>query len=232
MQADADVVRALHSRRLERAMCSRRTWPAATFRSRLVGHPLLGRLARRLLWESCDAKGRGEARFRVTEDRSLADVGDRAVGLADGALVRLPHPVEVEVEERAAWSALFGEYRILQPFEQLGRPVFTMTEEERTAKGLDRLEGARTSRERLLALSRHGWRPAMSFWEAGDFEPISRTVRGTPYWVELEVREDGTLGSVTLKEGSDWTVLKYHPFGKLDAIQFSELVRDLEAARA
>ena len=63
-------------------------------------------------------------------DRSLADVHDDTCAVDDGASVGIAHPLHLGASV-AAWSELFADYEILQPFPQLGREVHTLTAEER-----------------------------------------------------------------------------------------------------
>ncbi|MFD0851815.1 DUF4132 domain-containing protein, partial [Actinomadura adrarensis] len=117
-------VRAISSdqiRRLEQAMVTGRRWPTADFRRFLVEHPLLRHITRRLVWTT------GETTFRVAEDLTFADVHDEPVTLPEGASIGIAHPVHLGAEATAAWSEVFADYEILQPFPQLGRPVHTLS---------------------------------------------------------------------------------------------------------
>ncbi|MCW2943392.1 MAG: pSRTUE45c [Actinoallomurus sp.] len=137
-------------RRLEAAMVARRGWSVAEFTDLFVRHPLTWHVARRLVWLSD-----GTA-FRVAEDRTLADVEDRALTLSDTARITIAHPLEL-AGALAAWAEVFADYEILQPFPQLGRPVYALTEEERAASQLTRFEGVTVPTGKVLGLERHGW---------------------------------------------------------------------------
>ena len=49
------AVMSLQTARLYEAMCASRTWPAPEWRELLAGHPLVGRLVTRLIWEALPA---------------------------------------------------------------------------------------------------------------------------------------------------------------------------------
>ncbi|MFG1851911.1 DUF4132 domain-containing protein [Actinomadura geliboluensis] len=155
--------------RYENAMVTSRRWPVAEFRDFLVGHPLAGHLVRRLVWLAEDGPA-----FRVTEDGTFADSADDTVTLPETALVGIAHPVHLGGEVKA-WSEVFLDYEILQPFEQLARPVHELTGEERETGRLTRFEGLVAPIGDLLGLVRRGWvrGPAM---EAGIEWYISRRV--------------------------------------------------------
>ncbi len=114
LKADAKAIADRQIRRFEAAMVSGREWGAADFETYVAKHPLLRHVAGRLVWESVQ-----NATFRVAEDGSYADTKDRAVTL--GERVRVAHPARMKDADRAAWSTLFADYKIAQPFEQLGR---------------------------------------------------------------------------------------------------------------
>ncbi|MFC6955967.1 DUF4132 domain-containing protein [Glycomyces mayteni] len=136
--------------RLESAMVSGRTWDAGEFRRHLVDHALTGHLARRLVWLADGAA------FRVAEDGTFSDLDDDAFDLPAGAAVRLAHPALLG-EDTGRWAALLADYEILQPFDQLDRPVLAFTAAELATGRLTRFEGATVDTGRLLGLSRRGW---------------------------------------------------------------------------
>ncbi|MFC9970721.1 DUF4132 domain-containing protein [Spirillospora sp. NPDC127200] len=141
--------------RLEAAMVHRRRWTPEDFRAVLVEHPLLWHLARRLVWLAED--GGTTVAFRVAEDRGYADVNDEAFQPSAASRIGVAHPVLLG-EALPAWSELFADYEILQPFPQLGRPVHTLTEQERTATRLERLEGLKAPYGKLMGYARSRWR--------------------------------------------------------------------------
>ena len=143
--------------RLELAMCTRRRWSSTDFREYVVGHPLLRHIVRRLVWGEFAADGALRAAFRVAEDLSFADAADDSFTLPDDALVGIAHPLDLG-SDLAAWSEMFVDYEILQPFEQLGRAVFALSAEEGEATVLTRFVGVTVPTPRVLGLERRGWR--------------------------------------------------------------------------
>ncbi|GAA2440351.1 hypothetical protein GCM10010191_65070 [Actinomadura vinacea] len=147
----ADLVR-----RLERAMVQQRRWSTDDFRRLFVEHPLVCHLVRRLVWLH-EQDGRATTAFRVAEDRSFADADDEALTLPDSGAVLIAHPLRLG-ETAAAWSELFADYEILQPFPQLGRPVDALTDEEGAGDRIERFSGVEVGVGALLRLERQGWR--------------------------------------------------------------------------
>lgn len=99
--------------RLEEAMVVQRRWASGEFRRRIVGHPLLGRLARGLVWVLDD---------RTVVLDALDDLTDPDAGLAgEGEWVRLAHPA---IDDFSQWAAWLARRSAPQPFVQADREVF------------------------------------------------------------------------------------------------------------
>ncbi|GAA2403660.1 hypothetical protein GCM10010191_09040 [Actinomadura vinacea] len=171
LKKDVATVAADQIRRLERALADQRRWPAAEFRAFVVEHPLVWHLARRLVWTG-EAEGRTFT-FRIAEDRTFADVTDDAVTLPAEAEVVIAHPVHLG-EELAAWSDVFADYEIIQPFPQLGRRVHALTDEEGAGDRLARFEGLEVPGGKLLGLRNRAWDASEA--EYGSIDEISRKI--------------------------------------------------------
>ncbi|MGC4945352.1 DUF4132 domain-containing protein [Streptomyces sp. DT224] len=234
-------VRALASdqvRRLEAAMLADRSWTAREFTELFVGHPLVGHLARRLVWLS-EADGVTTA-FRVAEDRTFAGVGGDAFDLAEGAVVRLPHPLRLG-EAVTAWSEVFADHGIVQPFPQLGRPVYALTEEEAAGHRLGRFEGFKVPTGKVLGLERDGWQRGnpedngVERWiskRLGDDCHLVIALDGGIAIGAVDTYPEQTLETVWLDvEPDDYWHSRAHDlrFGGLDTVTASELLADLTA---
>ncbi|MFB4295040.1 DUF4132 domain-containing protein [Actinomadura sp. NTSP31] len=149
LKKDVRAIAADQVARLERAMVDGRSWTAAEFQALLAGHPLVRHVARRLVW----ATGEGVT-FRLDDDRTLSDVRDDAFTLPATARVTIAHPALLPLD---AWSEIFADYEILQPFPQIGRTVHALTGDERKGSRLARFEGRTVPLGRVLQLDRRGW---------------------------------------------------------------------------
>ncbi|MQM28641.1 DUF4132 domain-containing protein [Glycomyces albidus] len=166
LKKELRTVAADQVQRLEAAMVNGRTWTKDEFERYYVRHPLTWHLTRRLVW-SAESGGAASA-FRVAEDRTYTDANDDAFVLPDDAVVRLDHPVRMG-DRAADWAELFADYEILQPFEQLSRPVLAFTDEELATGRLERFEGAKVEVGKLLGLTSRGWHRSSP--EDGGVEP-------------------------------------------------------------
>lgn len=79
--------------------------------------------------------------FRYMEDGSFNTVDEEEYELPENAQIGLVHPVELSAETLAAWKEQLSDYEVTQPFDQLERPVYRITEEEKSEKELTRFGG-------------------------------------------------------------------------------------------
>jgi hypothetical protein len=224
-------------RRLESAMITGRSWSAAEFRELLLEHPLVWHITRRLVW--LGGEEGAQTAFRVAEDRTLATADDEEFKLLEDARVRLAHPLNLG-DGLAAWAELFADYEILQPFPQLGRPVYALTEQERTERHVARFEGVVVPTGRLLGLANRGWERSTPM-DAGIQPHVCRKVDESLYLIidldpGIPVGNTDALGDQTLRAvylGADpdgyWRRSDQEdpPLGTLDPIVASELLGDL-----
>lgn len=158
LKKDAKTIAQQQVLRLELGMCFQRRWDEAVFRRFLVEHPLLRHLVVRLAWGAYDAEDRLLAAFRVAEDGTYADVNDEAWTLPAGAKVGVVHALEASAEDQAKLGQLFGDYELLQPFPQIGRETFRLTDEELKSGVVDRWSSKQIPTGKVLGLEARGWR--------------------------------------------------------------------------
>ncbi len=232
--------------RLELAMCTRRSWTVEDFRAYFVRHPLLRHIVRRLVWGDFAADGTLRGAFRVAEDLSFADVADEPFTLPDGAQVGIAHPLDLG-DDLAGWSELFADYEILQPFAQLGRPIFALTAEEAVATQLARFTGVSVPAPKVLGLERRGWHRS----PPADGGVQAHVIRDLPSGHKIIVDLDPGLWIGAISEcpdqsfravwitdtaGAQW----YHyapktggiPLSSMDPVTASEILRDLAEVTA
>jgi len=235
MKRDARTLSTAQLLRFELAMGSQRRWAAPDFNAFIVRHPLLVHLARRLVWGAFDAEGQLNATFRVAEDRSLATPLDEAFELPQSARVGIVHRLELSDDDVAAWSRLFADYELLQPFDQLARATFTATALEKQAHLFSRFDDRTVETKKILGLLHRGWQRG-AVQDAGfahDFvKPVSREINailqispgisvGSPEYTDATQ----TLGAIEFAKRDTYTRA---PVGSVSEIMLSELIRDVE----
>ena len=191
---DIDKMLSAQSERLDRQFLARRTWPYAAWRERYLDHPLVGTLARRLLW-TVDGRTAGYA------DGALRTLTDEPVG--DGAQVALWHPVGHEPAEIVAWRDWLERHGITQPFKQAHREVYLLTDAERATGTYYNRFAAHVLRQHQfnsLAAIR-GWRNRLRLMVDDEAPPATRELPQwglrAEYWIEGDGdnSDDITAGS-------------------------------------
>ncbi|MFB4311917.1 DUF4132 domain-containing protein [Actinomadura sp. GTD37] len=208
-------------RRLERSMVTGRRWSADEFQRYFVEHPLLWHIARRLLWTSDDTA------FRLAEDRTFADVDDAPVSLRAADRIGLPHPVDLGAAV-PAWSAVFADYEIAQPFAQLGRHVDALTGPERQTGRLERFEGATVPVGALLALLGRDWERG-PVGDGGVQHSIVHRFRDVPCDLVVELVPGIAVAAVDTRPEQTLREVRFTrpPADVLDPIVASEVLADL-----
>ncbi|WP_433328685.1 DUF4132 domain-containing protein [Spirillospora sp. CA-294931] len=217
LKRDVRTVATDQIRRLEDAMVGRRRWTVTEFQTFFVSHPLLGHLARRLVWLSDDTS------FRVTEDGTLADAGDDAFALSPSR-IGIAHPLDLSNGVQA-WAEVFADYEILQPFPQLGRPVYTLTEQERRTGELARFEGGTVALGKILDLERRGWQREAP-QDAGIQGSTSRGLPGGGY-VSISFDDYIAVGHVDAEKEIGLGSVRFTAPGDLDPLTASEMLAEL-----
>jgi hypothetical protein len=150
----------LQSSRLEKAMLDQRRWSAGEFDTLLIRHSVMSHLSRLVLWGSFGPGGGLEQAFRVTEDRTFADLDDNPVVLEEHAVVGLAHPLHLTPEQRERWGQVFGDYELVAPFPQLARRVFVLDPKEAEGKVIERFRGREVKGPALVyGIPQRGWVP-------------------------------------------------------------------------
>ncbi|RSN53924.1 DUF4132 domain-containing protein [Actinomadura sp. WAC 06369] len=240
LKKDVRAVVAERRRRLLKAMRYERSWTHEEFRDHFVRHPLVGLIARRLVWLALDgapdagAPDAGAATaFRVAEDGTFADVHDDPFVPSGTARIQVAHPARLDEKDVGAWAGVLADYELVQPFEQLGHPVVRLAGDEPDGDRLVRFDGTRLPVDDLWSiLHRDSWTQ-----EAG----------GDAYEVRL-VRRLGGARRVVVDLASARTVPdRFHlvvrgvraatdggaplPFGALSPVEISETLSVLLPAR-
>ena len=126
--------------RLEQALSMSRFWQGKNWKKLFVENPIMHQFAVGLIWGTYEGVLLKDT-FRYMEDGSFNTVDEREYTLSEDGIIGLVHPLELSEEELSAWKEQLSDYEIVQPIEQLERPVYRITEEEKAAQILPRFEG-------------------------------------------------------------------------------------------
>jgi hypothetical protein len=238
LKKDARAVASLQLTRLEAMLVTARRVRLDVFWAFFASHPLIRHLAQRLVWGLYDddaSMTRPSLSFRVGEDLTFSDSSDNPAELDVAAdargVIGLVHPLQMAQDEIEAWGAVFSDYEIMQPFPQLSRETYALTDAEKESASIDRFTGVEVESTRLRGMAARGW-PLGCPEDGGCIWRIERYVRlaagGTAY-VCLSFgdglypggceAETQTLGHIELHRD--------FRFGDLDPVAASEMLRGL-----
>ena len=181
--------------RLEQVFLQQRTWPLGDFRSRFLDHPLVGVVARRLIW--CFTAG-DRTLAGTWHEGQLVDVSGRGLdGLTDATRVSLWHPHAVTADGVRVWRDWLETHQVRQPFKQAHREIYLLTDaERRTEVYSNRFASHILKQHQFAALcQQRGWRYHLQGeWDSANTPTLELPVCGlrAVLWV-VAVRREGPL---------------------------------------
>lgn len=180
---DIEKMITAQTERLDRQFLAQRTWAYPAWRARYLDHPLLGTLARRLIWlvgeQACAWDG-----------SELTTLDGGPIAPASDAAVRLWHPIGRPVEEVLGWRERLERDRVVQPFKQAHREVYVLTAAEESTVTYSNRYAAHVLRQHqfhALAAAR-GWRNRLRLMVDAEYPPATRDLPAwglrAEYWVD------------------------------------------------
>jgi len=171
---DIDKLVSATKNRLDGLFLRREPWAMATWRERYLDHPLVGAIARRLIWVVGDRAG-------CWQDGALRDVAGAPIPLTDELTVCLWHPLGQDLADVVAWRERLDELQIVQPFKQAWREIYVLTPaEEQTDVYSNRFAAHLLRQHAMNALAaQRGWAYALHLMVDQGFPPATRSL---PEW--------------------------------------------------
>lgn len=184
--AEEEVASALSAQaaRFDKALLDERVWTLGVWRERYGSHPVLGNLARRLLWTV-----NGVAALPVG-DGFVNVSGQTLAGLTDEAEVKLWHPISAPPEEVMRWRDALETRGLTQPFKQAHREVYLLTDAERATRSYSNRFAAHILKQHQfnsLCVLR-GWKNTLRLMVDDVYPPATRRLPQyglrAEFWVE------------------------------------------------
>ncbi|MBI1375720.1 MAG: DUF4132 domain-containing protein [Phycisphaera sp.] len=192
-QAAKDIEKMLPAQRdrIDRMFLQPRSWPMPRWRERYLDHPLVGVIARKLIWRF--TRG-GQTADAIWRDGRFVTVDDQPVDWLDGAgddvTVALWHPIEHDPDVITAWRDWLDRHEVRQPIKQAYREVYLLTDAERNT-------GVYSNRYAAHVIKQHqfnalcairGWRNTLRLMVDDSYPPTSRALPEwnlrAEFWVE------------------------------------------------
>lgn len=235
---DIEKMLSAQKSRIESLYLTSSSWSFGDWKERYLDHPLVGVMARRLLWTFQSADGTNSV-AGMHHDGQLVDHSGSPLTVPADATVRLWHPLNEPAETVLAWRVFLEEREICQPFRQAHREVYLLTDAERTTSTYSNRQAAHIlvqTQYRSLAQARRWNVNFLGAWDGGDMGIAERHLEPfdmrAEFWVtgiydetEREVRHVST-DQVRFYQPRD----EQDPMELIDVppIVFSEIMRDVD----
>jgi hypothetical protein len=174
--------------RIENLYLEQKTWTYQAWRERYFDHPLVGTLARRLIWKFTNQERKGAGVFY--EGRIVGRNGHILNWLEDSTCVELWHPMQEDPGEVLAWRDWLAELEIRQPFKQAHREVYLLTDAERTTRTYSNRFAAHVIKQHQFnaLCAARGWKNKLRLMVDDEYPPAARELPGwglrAEFWVE------------------------------------------------
>ncbi|WP_428523569.1 DUF4132 domain-containing protein [Roseibium sp.] len=156
--------------RLDGLYLKKLSWSFEDWRERYANHGTVAMLARRLIWKADLPDGSISI---LPSDLGCFDVDGKSVDCSR-AKISLWHPINANEEEIHAWRERLLELGIQQPFKQVWREVYKLTDAERdTGTYSNRFAGHIIRQHQMMTLAQlNGWKCTHRMWvDAPNDEP-------------------------------------------------------------
>ena len=184
---DLENMLSAQTNRIERMPLAQRSWAWPEFNQRYLEHPLVGCIARNLIWRyqtgNSTRDGIWHAGRVIDETGSTLEVNEHTT-------VTPWHPVHCDASEVLAWREYLESHGIQQPFKQAHREVYILTEAEiRTRTYSNRFAAHILKQHQFNALcAARGWRNQLRLMVDDSYEPVRLELPKwnlrAEYWVE------------------------------------------------
>ncbi len=181
--------------RIDQLHLQQKTWAYDTWIERYLDHPLVGTLARRLIWELDVGDGPVAA---IWLDGQMVTVdGEPAKIKAESTIVSLWHPNGSDEQQIQAWRTFLETHEIQQPFKQAHREIYLLTDAERNTSVYSNRFAAHIVRQHQFnaLCAARGWRNTLRLMVDGEFPPahleLPQFGLRAEFWIEGAGQEYG-----------------------------------------
>lgn len=197
-QAAGDIEKMISAQaaRIEQTYLQQKHWEFPTWYQRYIEHPLVGTLARRLIWN-----------FEITDKPSISGIyhegkfvesdGQPIADFSEDCKVTLWHPLDRNNEEISQWRDWLMQHRVKQPFKQAHREIYVLTDAERNTETYsNRFAAHIVKQHQFNALcSARGWKNKLRLMVDDVYPPPYLELPAwnlrAEYWVESVGQEYG-----------------------------------------
>ncbi len=224
--------------RIEGCYLRTRRWSLGAWRRTHLDHPLVGTLARRLVWHFQKGARRGQG---IWCDGRIVDAAGKPLGwIDDQTQVSLWHPIGFDAQTILAWRNWLENHQVRQPFKQAHREIYVLTDAELKTRTRSNRFAAHIIKQHQFArlCQQRGWRYRLiGTWDSDNtpFLDLPQWRLRAEFWVAGigEYGKDTSDAGVCLTLSTD-QVRFLNPAGQLlalteiPAIVLTEVLRDVD----
>ena len=209
-QATKDIRKMLPAQRdrLDNLFLLQKKWTYESWRTRYMDHPLVGTIARRLIWRF---HNEDKSTSAIWFDGRMVGRDGEPIGWLDSTTtVELWHPIHDETEVVLEWRQWLLEHELRQPFKQAYREIYLLTDAELNTRLYSNRYAAHILRQHQFnsLCAAKGWRNSLRLMVDDTYPPATKILPQwrlrAEYWVEgigdqygTDTNETGTFLYVT-----------------------------------
>lgn len=216
LQAEKDIKKMLPAQnaRIEALYLQSRRWTLGAWRERYLDHPLVGTLARRLVWKF--NRGDRAATGIWWDGRMVSRDSQPLDWLDEETHVELWHPISVPAEIVLGWRDWLEEHHVVQPFKQAHREIYVLTDAEgQTGVYSNRFAAHILKQHQFHALcGQRGWKNKLRLMVDDICPPATRLL---PAW---GLRAEFWIESISDQHGTDTTPSGAFLYVATDQVRF------------
>jgi hypothetical protein len=169
--------------RIDSLFLLQKTWPLDEWRERYLNHPLVGTIARRLIW-------RVDRTPALFIDGQGADVHGAAITCGKSAQITLWHPIGCAIDEITQWRQRLEALGVTQPIKQAHREIYLLTDAERNTRTYSNRYAAHVLRQHQFnaVCAARGWKNKLRLMVDDTYPPASKELPAwglrAEFWIE------------------------------------------------
>ena len=189
-QAIKDIRKMLPAQRdrMDTLLLLQKKWNYDVWQARYINQPLVGTIARRLVWKFSQEDKSASA---IWLDGHMVGRDDRPVDwLDDSTTVELWHPIDAEPEVVLEWRQWLLSHEIQQPFKQAYREIYLITDAELNTRVYSNRYAAHILRQHQFnsLCAAKGWKNSLRLMVDDTFPPATKILPQwglrAEYWIE------------------------------------------------
>lgn len=203
--------------RIDNLYLEQKRWPLSAWRERYLDHPLVGTLARRLIWKFTDTD---RVASGIWLDGQMVGVDEQKLDwLNENTEVELWHPLYETSADIMRWRELLAEHRVQQPFKQAHREIYLLTDAESATKVYSNRFAAHVLKQHQFhaLCNARGWKNKLRLMVDDLFPPA---IREMPAW---NLRAEFWVEGLGENYGTDTTEAGTFLYLSTDQVRFYEI---------